>query len=143
MEIDLKPALDDAQLDQRLLRDSKEQEPEFLQRARRRVAPQKMIPVIVRRSGIPPEESATRSRASSARSARCSGAFVWRSRFRPALRRDRHRGRRLRAGDRPENHAVEAVPGLYFAGEIIDVDAYTGGFFADRFSTGYAAGSNL
>ena len=44
----------------------------------------------------------------------------------------------------PKTMQSKRVPGLYFAGEIIDVDAYTGGFNLQiAFSTGYAAGSNL
>ena len=46
--------------------------------------------------------------------------------------------------DSPKTMQSKRVPGLYFAGEIIDVDAYTGGFNLQiAFSTGYAAGSNL
>ena len=56
VEIDLKPALDDAQLDQRLLRDLEKNKNRNFCNALGELLPQKMIPVVVRRSGIPPEE---------------------------------------------------------------------------------------
>lgn len=146
VEIDLKPALDDAQLDQRLLRDLEKNKNRNFGNALGELLPQKMIPVVVRRSGIPPEEkcnAVTREQRASLRNVLrhfrvevsgfgpLSGAIVTAG------------GVSVREID-PKTMQSKRVPGLYFAGEIIDVDAYTGGFNLQiAFSTGYAAGSNL
>ena len=146
VEIDLKPALDDAQLDQRLLRDLEKNKNRNFCNALGELLPQKMIPVIVRRSGIPPEE-------------KCNAVTrEQRAALREVLRRFRVEisgfgplsGAIVTAGGvsvreiDPKTMQSKLVPGLYFAGEIIDVDAYTGGFNLQiAFSTGYAAGSNL
>lgn len=146
VEIDLKPALDDAQLDQRLLRDLEKNKNRNFCNALGELLPQKMIPVVVRRSGIPPEEkcnAVTREQRAALRGVLrrfrveisgfgpLSGAIVTAG------------GVSVREID-PKTMQSKLVPGLYFAGEIIDVDAYTGGFNLQiAFSTGYAAGSNL
>ena len=146
VEIDLKPALDDAQLDQRLLRDLEKNKNRNFCNALGELLPQKMIPVVVRRSGIPPEE-------------KCNAVTrEQRAALREVLRRFRVEisgfgplsGAIVTAGGvsvreiDPKTMQSKLVPGLYFAGEIIDVDAYTGGFNLQiAFSTGYAAGSNL
>lgn len=146
VEIDLKPALDDAQLDQRLLRDLEKNKNRNFGNALGELLPQKMIPVVVRRSGIPPEEkcnAVTREQRASLRNVLrhfrvevsgfgpLSGAIVTAG------------GVSVREID-PKTMQSKRVPGLYFAGEIIDVDAYTGGFNLQiAFSTGFAAGSNL
>ena len=115
--LDLKPALTPEQLDQRLLRDLEKNKNRNFSNSLDELLPQKMIPVIVRRSGIPPEE--------------LSGAIVTAG------------GVSVKEVD-PKTMQSKLIPGLYFAGEILDVDAYTGGFNLQiAFATGHAAGENL
>ncbi len=146
VEIDLKPALDDEQLDQRLLRDLEKNKNRNFSNALDELLPQKMIPVVVRRSGIPPQEkcnAVTRAQRAALRTVLkhfavrvagfgpLSGAIVTAG------------GVSVKEID-PKTMRSKQINGLFFAGEIIDVDAYTGGFNLQiAFSTGYVAGSNL
>ena len=108
--------------------------------------PQKMIPVIIERSGIPPEEkcnTVTRVQRSALLDA-LKHFTVEISGFAPLA------GAIVTAGGvsvkevDPKTMQSKIAPGLFFAGEILDVDAYTGGFNLQiAFSTGYAAGNNL
>ena len=108
--------------------------------------PQKMIPVIIQRSGIPPEEKChTVTRVQRAALLDALKNFkVNISGFAPLS------GAIVTAGGvsvkevDPKTMQSKLVPGLFFAGEILDVDAYTGGFNLQiAFSTGHAAGVNL
>ena len=144
--LDLKPALTPKQLDARLLRDFDKNKNRNFSNALDELLPQKMIPVVIRRSGISPEEkcnSITREQRAALLDvlkrfsveisgfAPLSGAIVTAG------------GVSVREID-PKTMQSKRVSGLYFAGEIIDVDAYTGGFNLQiAFSTGYAAGQNL
>lgn len=144
--LDLKPALTPEQLDARLLRDFDKNKNRNFSNALDELLPQKMIPVVIRRSGISPEEKCnaiTREQRAALLDvlkrfsveisgfAPLSGAIVTAG------------GVSVREID-PKTMQSKWVSGLYFAGEIIDVDAYTGGFNLQiAFSTGYAAGQNL
>lgn len=146
VELDLKPALTPEQLDQRLLRDLEKNKNKNFSNALDELLPQKMIPVIIARSGIPPEEkchTVTRVQRAAlldalkhfsvdiAGFAPLAGAIVTSG------------GVSVKEID-PKTMQSKLIPGLYFAGEIIDVDAYTGGFNLQiAFSTGYTAGINL
>ena len=146
VELDLKPALTPEQLDQRLLRDLEKNKNKNFSNALDELLPQKMIPVVIARSGIPPEEkcnSVTREQRAALLEvlkhftvgitgfAPLSGAIVTAG------------GVSVKEID-PKTMQSKLVSGLFFAGEIIDVDAYTGGFNLQiAFSTGYAAGVNL
>ena len=141
--IDLKPALEEGKLDARLLRDFGERSNQDYANALRGLAPRSMVPVLVERTGIPADIKV----------------------------RDIRREQRLRlletlkdftiglSGPRPVEEAVvtsggvavgEVDPktmeskkarGLFIAGELLDVDGYTGGFNLQiAWSTGYAAG---
>lgn len=144
--LDLKPALTPEQLDQRLLRDLEKNKNRNFSNSLDELLPQKMIPVVVRRSGIPPEEKCnTITREQRAVLLNVLKHFtVEISGFAPLS------GAIVTAGGvsvkevDPKTMQSKLVPGLYFAGEILDVDAYTGGFNLQiAFATGHAAGENL
>ena len=144
--LDLKPALTPEQLDQRLLRDLEKNKNRNFSNSLDELLPQKMIPVVVRRSGIPPEEKCnTITREQRAVLLDVLKHFtVEISGFAPLS------GAIVTAGGvsvkevDPKTMQSKLIPGLYFAGEILDVDAYTGGFNLQiAFATGHAAGENL
>ena len=143
LEIDLKPALDEAALDRRLLSDFEKYSNQDFCNALDDLLPKKLIPEIVRASEIDPREK-VRS--------------ITREQRRGLLRVLKHfpvviagscpvteaivtsGGVKVREID-PATMASKLIRGLYFAGEIIDVDAYTGGFNLQiAWSTGRAAG---
>ena len=139
------PALTPEQLDQRLLRDLEKNKNRNFSNSLDELLPQKMIPV-VRRSGIPPEEKCnTITREQRAVLLDVLKHFtVEVSGFAPLS------GAIVTAGGvsvkevDPKTMQSKLIPGLYFAGEILDVDAYTGGFNLQiAFATGHAAGENL
>ena len=144
--LDLKPALTPEQLDQRLLRDLEKNKNRNFSNSLDELLPQKMIPIVVRRSGIPPEEKCnTITREQRAVLLDVLKHFtVEISGFAPLS------GAIVTAGGvsvkevDPKTMQSKLIPGLYFAGEILDVDAYTGGFNLQiAFATGHAAGENL
>ena len=146
VELDLKPALTPEQLDQRLLRDLEKNKNKNFSNALDELLPQKMIPVIIKRSGIPPEEKChTVTRIQRAALLEALKHFtVDISGFAPlAGAIVTAGGVRVKEID-PKTMQSKIIPGLFFAGEIMDVDAYTGGFNLQiAFSTGYAAGINM
>ncbi|MGB4389393.1 MAG: aminoacetone oxidase family FAD-binding enzyme, partial [Caldicoprobacterales bacterium] len=145
LSIDLKPALSEEKLDLRLLRDFEKHSRKNFSNSLDDLLPKKLIPIIISLSNIEADKPVNQ-----------------------LTREDRHRLVKLIKGldltikgYRPISEAIvtsggvsvkeidpatmesKLVAGLYFAGEIIDVDAYTGGFNMQiAFSTGYLAGSN-
>ena len=146
MYIDMKPALDMKTLDNRLLRDFEKYINKDLRNALNDILPQKMIPVIIRLSGI--DET---------------------KKIHDITKEERKRMEELIKGlpvhitgtagfdmavvtsggvntDEIDPSTMESrkIKGLFFAGEVIDVDAYTGGFNLQiAFSTGYTAAEGL
>jgi predicted Rossmann fold flavoprotein len=144
--IDMKPALDDDTLDTRLQRDFEKFSRKQFKNSLDELLPQKMIPVVIELSGIPEEKPVNQ-----------------------ITKEERHRlidlFKRFTleiTGSRPITEAIvtaggvrtneinpstmesKLVNGLFFAGEVIDVDGYTGGFnLTIAFSTGYLAGNNV
>ena len=140
--IDLKPALDEGKLDDRILRDLQMYQNRSMENALTDLLPRSMIPVVLRRLSIDPAMQAN-----------------------ALTRQQRHAMVELLkafsleiTGKRPVSEAIitsggvkvseidpktmesKLVPGLYFAGEIIDCDAYTGGFNLQiAWATAYAA----
>ncbi len=146
VHIDLKPALDEQQLDARLLRDLEKNKNRIFANSLDELLPKKLIPVFIRRSGISPEtrcHSVTREQ----RKALC-GLFkdftVEIRGFRPIAEAIvTCGGVSLREID-PRTMESKLRKGLYFAGEVMDCDAYTGGYNLQiAFSTGHLAGSFL
>ncbi|MBQ9066097.1 MAG: NAD(P)/FAD-dependent oxidoreductase [Clostridia bacterium] len=145
LTIDLKPALDEAALDKRIRRDFEEQSNRDFQNALGKLLPRKMIPVVVERSGIAPDKVVHQiTREERAELVRCIKEFsIHLTGFRPVREAIiTSGGVSVREID-PGTMASKRVHGLYFAGEVIDVDAYTGGYNLQiAFSTGYLAGCN-
>ena len=142
ISIDLKPALDEEKLDARILRDFAAAPNRSLENVLTGLYPKTMVPVIVERSGIPGDTKVN---------------SVTKEQRRRLLELTKHFTIKI-SGLRPVEEAIitsggvstkeidpktmesKLVPGLYFAGEVIDVDAYTGGFNLQiAWSTAYAA----
>ena len=143
VHIDLKPALDSQKLDARLLRELEEHKNKQFGNSLEALLPQKMIPVAVERSGIPAE---TRCHSVTKEQRRHFGELlkdftVELEGFRPIAEAIiTSGGVDLREID-PRTMGSKLVKGLYFAGEMMDCDAYTGGYNLQiAFSTGRLAG---
>lgn len=141
--IDLKPALDEQKLDQRILRDFEKFCNRDFENALGELLPKSMIPVIIRRSGIAPEEkvhSVTREqrRALLETIKRFTLEIACKAPVEDAIVTSG--GVKVSQVD-PKTMQSKLIPGLFFAGELLDVDAYTGGFNLQiAWSTGRAAG---
>ena len=141
--VDLKPALSEAQLDARLLRELEAHKNKIFANSLEELLPQKLIPVVVERSGIPGEErchSVTREQRR-ALLALLKDFPVEIEGFRPLAEAIvTSGGVSLKEVD-PKTMESRLVGGLYFAGEILDADAYTGGYNLQiAFATGQLAG---
>lgn len=146
VSIDLKPALSPEKLDARLLRDFGENRNRDFSNSLSALLPRKMIPVMVRRSGISPETKCN------AITREMRHVFVSRlksfeipvSGFRPIEEAIVTSGGVAVDEITPKTMESKLVKGLYFAGEVLDVDGYTGGFNLQiAFSTGRLAGKSM
>lgn len=145
IEIDLKPALDEQTLDARILKDFAQFSNKDFGNSLDQLLPKKLIPVIIKLCGINPHKKVN---------------AVTREERRILVHTLKHLTVTV-TGTRPIEEAVitsggidlrevnpktmesKLIEGLYFAGEILDVDAYTGGFNLQvAFSTGYLSGSS-
>lgn len=130
LEIDLKPALSFEQLDKRIQRDFSEMLNRDFANSLNRLLPAKMIPIIVARSGIAPETKVN----SITREQRLSLVKLIKSYrlnvkcFRPIDEAIITSGGVSTKEINPKTMESKITDNLYFAGEVIDVDAYTGGF---------------
>ena len=143
--IDLKPALDEKTLDARLLSDfSKQNNKDFIN-SLSSLLPAKMIPPFVALTGIDPRKKVnliTKEERKIILSTLKSFKIPL-SRLRPIEEAIITSGGIDVKEINPKDMSSKIVPGLYFAGEIIDVDAYTGGFNLQiAYSTGYLAGKS-
>ena len=144
LEIDLKPALDEKKLDARLLRDFEKYSNREFKNALCDLAGVKMIPVLVRLSGISEDEKVNSiTREQRARLLRLFKAFPVRvSAPRPIDEAIVTSGGVCTKEINPRTMESKLVSGLYFAGEVLDVDGYTGGFNLQiAWATGFVAGS--
>ena len=144
-EIDLKPALDDAQLDKRLLRDFEENKNRDFSNSLDKLLPKSIIPVIINMSGILPDTKVNQisreERASLINAIKHFRLNI--TGFRPIEEAVITSGGISVKEIDPATMMSKIIDGLFFAGEIIDVDAYTGGFNLQiAFSTGFSAGEN-
>lgn len=144
--IDLKPALDEKKLDARLLRDFEKYHNRDFSNALGDLASRMMIPVLIELSGIPPEtkvNSITREqRGKLLQLFKCFSLDV--IGLRPIEEAIITSGGVDTREINPTTLESKRIRGLYFAGEIIDADAYTGGFNLQiAWSTAYAAGSHI
>lgn len=146
IKIDLKPALDIKQLDLRIQRDFSENQNRDFINAVRKLLPAKLIPTAVKLSGIPAEQKVnTITKEQRKAFAELLKAFpITIADFRPIDEAIVTSGGVSVKEINPKTMESKLVLGLYFAGEVIDVDAYTGGFNLQiAFSTAYSAGINM
>ena len=143
--IDLKPALNEQTLNERLLREFKDNNIKEISNVMRALLPKSIIPVVLRQAMIK-------------QSKKCSEiTAIERANIIKALKELKFSVKKLRPIDEaivtsggisvkeinPKTMQSKLVQGLFFAGEVLDVDAYTGGFNLQiAFSTGYVAGLN-
>lgn len=144
--IDLKPALSTEQLDSRILRDFSEQLNKDFCNSLDKLLPKSLIPVVVSLSGIEPDCKVNKiDREARRRLCELLKAFPLHiTGFRPIEEAIITRGGVSVKEINPSTMESKLVSGLFFAGEIIDVDALTGGFNLQiAFSTGFTAGQNI
>ncbi len=142
-EIDLKPALDDAALDRRILSDFSQQPNVDFRNSLGKLLPRKLIPIIVEKSGIDPHQKVNavtkQQRHALVHTLKHFALDI--SQPRPVEEAIITSGGISVREIVPKTMESKQVSGLYFAGEIIDVDAYTGGFNLQiAWSTGHLAG---
>lgn len=140
--INLKPALRPEQLDARLQRDFLENKNRDFGNSLGALLPRKMISVVIARSQIPPETKCnqiTRAQRMGFGALLQSLSFTVLG-FRPIEEAIVTAGGVSVKEVNPKTMESKKLPGLYFAGEVLDVDAYTGGFNLQiAFATGYLA----
>lgn len=144
--IDLKPALDEGKLDSRILRDLEQYQNRSMENALTDLLPRSMIPVVLRRLNIAPEMQANSLTKQSRRSlvALLKDFPVAVTGKRPVSEAIITSGGVKVSEINPKTMESKLVSGLFFAGEIIDCDAYTGGFNLQiAWATAYAAGSGV
>ena len=143
LKIDLKPALTEEKLDERILRDFSKQQNKQFKNSLNELLPQKLISTVIEKSKIKPdkkineitkEERKTIVKLLKEFSIKIKG-------FRPIEEAIITSGGISIKEINPKTMESKIIKGLYFAGEIIDVDSYTGGFNLQiAYSTGYVAG---
>ena len=141
--IDWKPAITEEQLDRRLLKDFEENQNKQFKNALSGLAPAKLLPVLMKRSGIPEEKKVNEiTREERRELVRCLKAFsVTLTGLRDFNEAIITRGGISLKEVNPSTMESRIVKGLYFAGEVLDLDAFTGGFNLQiAWSTGYLAG---
>lgn len=146
LSIDLKPALTEEQLDDRILRDFKEFKNKQFKHSLDKLLPQKLIPLIIELSGIDENkrvnEITKTERKRLGQLLKCFTITI--KAFRPVEEAIITSGGINVREINPKTMESKIIKGLYFAGEIIDVDAYTGGFNLQiAYSTGYTAGISV
>ena len=145
LSIDLKPALTEEKLNDRILRDFEELKNKSFKNSLDKLLPQKLIPVIIEYSGINPEKQVN----SITKQERLTLVNLLKE-FDVTIKKFRKiddviitsGGVSIKEVN-PKTMESKIVSGLYFAGEILDVDSYTGGFNLQiAYSTGFVAGNN-
>ena len=140
--IDLKPALEESKLDARLLRDLEMYKNRSMENALTDILPRSVIPVLLRRLEIDPSMQANSLTKQQRRGLveQMKGFCLTITGKRPVAEAIITSGGVKVSEIDPKTMQSKLVPGLYFAGEIIDCDAYTGGFNLQiAWSTAYAA----
>lgn len=143
--LDLKPALDEKTLDQRIQKDFEKYSRKNFSNSLDELLPKKMIPVIIELSKIPADKSV--NQISKAERIKLGGIMKNLTITPISLRGFEEAivtagGVDVKEID-PSTMESKLVKGLFFAGEVMDLDAYTGGFNLQiAFSTGYLAGSS-
>ncbi len=146
MTLDLKPALEEHKLDERILRDLEMYKNRTMVNAMTDLLPRSMIPVMLRRCGIPeelPAHSLTKQqRRALVENLKCFKLTI--SGKRPVSEAIITSGG-VKVGEvNPKTMESKIVPGLYIIGELLDCDAYTGGFNLQiAWSTAYCAAQSV
>ena len=146
MEIDLKPALEEEQLDKRILKDFEESKNKQFKNSVGKLFPSKMIPVILQLSGIDPDKKVNEITKEE------RAAFVKLIKAFPVTLnglRDFNEAIITKGGVKvnevnPSTMESKIVKNLYFCGEVLDLDALTGGYNLQiAWSTGHLAGTSI
>ena len=147
--LDLKPALDAEKLEARILRDLEQYQNRSMENALVDLLPRSMIPVVLRRLEIAPELQANSLTKQKRRAMveLLKGFSIDITGKRPVSEAIITSGGVKISEIDPKTMESKIVGGLYFAGEVIDCDAYTGGFnlqiaWATAWAAGMAAGEN-
>lgn len=145
VHIDLKPALSNEKLDERIRRDFEKNLNKDYINSLGELLPRKLIPVVVRLSGIEPSQKV--NQITREQRAKLVGILknltLTVTGFRPIDEAIITKGGIALGEVNPKTMESKLVKGLYFAGEVLDVDAFTGGFNLQiAFSTGYSAGES-
>ena len=143
--IDLKPALTYEQLDLRIRRDFEQEKNKCFKNSLDKLLPQKIIPVIIKLSNIDSNKKVNEvTKEERMKIVELLKNFqITITDFRPVEEAIVTAGGVNIKEINPKTMESKIIEGLYFAGEIIDVDAYTGGFNLQiAYSTGYQAGMN-
>jgi predicted Rossmann fold flavoprotein len=143
--IDLKPALSEEKLDERILRDFEKYSRKQFKNSLDELLPKKMIPVIIGLSDIEPDKFVNQIKKEERRNLvkLLKNLTLKITGSRPIQEAIVTAGGVSTDEINPSTMESKIINGLYFAGEVIDVDAYTGGFnLTIAFSTGYLAGMN-
>lgn len=142
--IDLKPALDEKTLDRRILGDFSQEKNKYFKNSLNFLLPKSLIPYIIKRTGISPDKpvnSITREERA-ALVATLKGLSFRIKALGPAAEGIVTSGGVDVSEVNPKTMESRLVKGLYFAGEMLDIDALTGGFNIQlALSTGHAAGA--
>ena len=144
--IDMKPALDEAKLNDRILRDLEMYQNRAMENALTDLLPRSMIPVVLRRLEIDPAMQANSLTKQKRRALiELLKAFSVEITGRRPVAEAIITSGGVKTGEiDPKTMESKKIPGLYFAGEIIDCDAYTGGFNLQiAWATAYAAGMSV
>ncbi len=144
--IDLKPGLDDNKLDNRILRDFELYNNKQIKNSLKDLLPQKLIPVVINISEIDPDKAVnqiTKEERNRLLNAIKRFPVVFKS-FRPIEEAIITSGGICTKDINPSTMESKILPNLFFTGEIIDVDALTGGYNLQiAYSTGYLAGISV
>ncbi len=146
LEIDLKPALDEATLDKRLLRDFEKFKNKQMQNALDELLPKSLVLPVLLQAGIS-QDLPVNSLSKAARAqllAVLKGFRLQAKSLRPIEEGIVTAGGVDVSQIHPKTMECKTIPGLYFCGEALDVDAFTGGFNLQiAFMTGYTAGNSI
>jgi predicted Rossmann fold flavoprotein len=143
LSIDLKPALEEHKLDDRILRDLELYQNRSMENALTDLLPRSMIPVVLRRIGV---DGSLQANSFTKQNRRALVELLKNFTLEITGKRPVAEAIITSGGVKcgeidPKTMESKKVPGLYFAGEIIDCDAYTGGFNLQiAWATGVAAG---
>lgn len=145
LALNLKPALSLEQLDRRLQRDFEKYSRKLFKNSLKELLPQKLIPVVIALSGIPEDKPVNQinkeERVSLAKL--LTGINLTVGKGRPLKEAIITRGGVKVKEVNPKTMESKLIKNLYFAGEVLDIDANTGGYNLQiAFSTGYVAGKS-